>query len=104
MPKKKDDLVQDTLFALERLMKMFAMERMLYLLCSVVSFVLLLICLWSLIDTQQVQVPHLAAIFGASGMIAASAARVSYFLNRSFDLVASIIQHLVALEEGEDRG
>ncbi len=97
-------VVNQTLSALERLMKMFALERILYLVCSVVSFVLLIVCLWGLISTGQVSVPQLSMIFGATGLIAASAARVSYFLNKSFDLISSIIQHLIKMQKtGEDK-
>lgn len=78
-------------------MKMFALERILYLLCALVSFVLLLICLWGLIEANGISVPQLTMIFGATGLIAASAARVHYFLNKSFDLISSIIQHLIPL-------
>ena len=74
------------------------MERILYLVCSFVSFFLLLVSLWGLIDTGQVSVPQLAMVFGATGLIATSAARVSFFLNKSFDLISSIIQELVEIK------
>ncbi|MBB4098581.1 hypothetical protein [Sphingomonas kyeonggiensis] len=75
-------------------MRMFAIERILYLICAIVSFVLLIVCLVFLFQTRQISVPQLAMVFGASGLIAASAARVSFFLNKSFDLVSTIIQQL----------
>jgi len=90
----KEDLIERTLDALDRLMRMFAVERMLYLVCAIVSFALLLVCLVQLFQTKQISTPELAMVFGASGLIAASAARVSFFLNKSFDLVATIIQLL----------
>ncbi len=93
------DLVNRTLDALDRLMRMFAIERMLYLVCAIVSFVLLVVCLISLFQTKQISVPQLAMVFGSSGLIAASAARVSFFLNKSFDLVALIIQQLAGLDK-----
>jgi len=94
-----DDLVNRTLDALDRLMRMFAVERVLYLVCAIVSFVLLIVCLISLFQTKQISTPQLAMVFGASGLIAASAARVSFFLNKSFDLVAAIIQQLAGAEK-----
>lgn len=75
-------------------MRMFAIERILYLICAIVSFVLLIVCLVFLFQTKQISVPQLAMVFGASGLIAASAARVSFFLDKSFDLVSTIIQQL----------
>ena len=95
----KEDLVSRTLDALDRLMRMFAIERILYLVCAIVSFVLLIVCLISLFQTQQISTPQLAMVFGASGLIAASAARVSFFLNKSFDLVSAIIQQLASGEK-----
>lgn len=92
-----ESIVGDTLSALERLMRMFQLERLLYLVCAFVSFFLLLFCVWRLFTSGQVGPPELAMIFGATGLIATSAARVSYFLNKSFDLIASIIQELVAI-------
>ena len=95
---RRDDLIERTLSALDKLMKMFAFERILYLVCALVSFILLIICLINLVQHQQISVPQLAMIFGASGLIAASAARVSFFLNKSFDLVTKIIEQLAGLE------
>ena len=95
----QEDLVNRTLDALDRLMRMFAFERILYLVCAIVSFVLLIVCLINLFQTQQISIPQLAMVFGASGLIAASAARVSFFLNKSFDLVSSIIQQLAGMEK-----
>ena len=98
MPEQQD-LVNRTLDALDRLMRMFAFERILYLVCAIVSFILLIICLISWMQSQVISVPQLAMIFGASGLIAASAARVSFFLNKSFDLISSIIQQLASMEK-----
>ena len=96
---EREDLINHTLDALDRLMRMFAFERILYLVCALVSFVLLIVCLISLFQTKQISVPQLEMVFGASGLIAASAARVSFFLNKSFDLVSAIIQQLAGREK-----
>ena len=95
----REGLVQQTLDALDRLMRMFAVERILYLVCAFASFGLLILCLVQLWTTQQISWPQLAMVFGASGLIAASAARVSFFLNKSFDLVSCIIQQLAGLHQ-----
>ena len=95
---KKDDLIQRTLFALESLMRMFAVERMLYLICALVSFGLLIFVVVSLFLAGSIGTPQLMMIFGASGLIAASAARVSFFLNRSFDLIDTIIRQLATMQ------
>lgn len=94
----EDDLINRTLSALERLMRMFAVERILYLLCALLSFGLLIFVLVSLFLSGSLAVMHLVMIFGASGLIAASAARVSYFLNRSFNLIDMIIRQLASMD------
>lgn len=96
---RKDDLVNRTLDALERLMRMFAFERFLYLACTVVSFGVLMVCLISIIRTKSVSELELAGIFGATGIVAASAARVSFFLNKSFNLISAIIGQIAGLKE-----
>lgn len=98
MPQEQD-LVSRTLDALDRLMRMFAFERILYLVCAIVSFGLLIVFLVIWLRDQVITMPQLAMIFGASGLIAASAARVSFFLNKSFDLISAIIQQLAHLEK-----
>lgn len=90
-----EDIIGRTLDALERLMKMFAYERILYLLCAVISFVLLIFCVFSLFQADQITTLQLSMIFGSSSLIAISAARASYFLNKSFELISKIIQHIV---------
>ncbi|HEX8574590.1 MAG TPA: hypothetical protein VF759_17755 [Allosphingosinicella sp.] len=94
-----EDMIRRTLDALERLMRMFNVERIIYLLCALTSFALLLWCIWSLFDSNKITVPQLALVFGASGLIAASAARVSFFLNKSFDLISIIVQHLAGIDK-----
>lgn len=96
---RDNDLVNRTLDALERLMRMFAFERFLYLGCSVISFVVLIVCLVSMIRNGSISTLELAGIFGATGIVAASAARVSFFLNKSFNLISSIIGQLAGLQE-----
>ena len=95
---ENDDLIQRTLFALESLMRMFSLERMLYLFCALISFGLLLFVIASLFIAGSIGTPQLMMIFGASGLIAASAARVSFFLNRSFDLIDAIIRQLATMQ------
>ena len=65
------------------------------------SFILLIVCLISLFQPSRFPHPQLAMVFGASGLIAASAARVSFFLNKSFDLVSAIIKQLAGEEKEE---
>jgi hypothetical protein len=94
----ESDLINRTLDALDRLMKMFAFERILYLICAIVSFGLLITCLVLMYNSGAASVPQLALAFGSSGLIAASAARVSFFLNKAFDLISVIVQKIAHQE------
>jgi hypothetical protein len=96
---EQSDLINRTLDALDRLMRMFAFERVLYLVCAIASFVLLIVCLIVMYVKQEISVVQLSLVFGSSGLIAASAARVSFFLNKSFDLISLIIQQLAGREK-----
>lgn len=93
----RDDIIDRTLDALDRLMRMFALERMLYLICAFLSFIMLVLCLIWMLSTQAISLPQLGMIFGSTGLIAASAARVSFFLNRAFDLISIIVQQIAGI-------
>jgi hypothetical protein len=98
--KVDEDLINRTLDALERLMRMFAFERILYLICTASSFVLLAICIVSLIWTKKLDTPQLIGLFSATGIIGASAGRVSLFLNKAFDLISALVHHLAGITKG----
>lgn len=83
--------LQDTLDALDRLLKMFMVERYVYLALTVASFAILLIFGFQLATTRTASVEVLTAVFGGSGLIAASSARISWFFNRAFTLIEKLI-------------
>jgi len=80
-------------------MRMFAIERYLYLLSAFISFALLILVIYRQLTVEGVGVLDLTLIFGATGLIAASAARVSYFLNKSFDLISTILKRMAQGDE-----
>ncbi|MDX1391984.1 MAG: hypothetical protein R3241_06380 [Rheinheimera sp.] len=88
------ELVKTTLDALERLMKMFTLERYLYLTLTCFSFLLLIYAVVQLFQDTAVSVTILVSIFGGSGLIAVSAFRVVWFFNRSFSLIESLIRKM----------
>jgi hypothetical protein len=94
-----NELIDRTMDALERLMRMFAAERILYLICTTLSFVLLAVCIVSLISTRQLNTLQLTGLFSATGIIAASAGRVSFFLNKAFNLISSLVEHLAGMKD-----
>lgn len=84
--------LRETLDALDRLLKMFMVERYVYLALTVASFAILLIFAYQLATTRSASVEVLTAVFGGSGLIAASSARISWFFNRAFTLIEKLIQ------------
>lgn len=80
-------------------MRMFAYERVLYLICTAIAFVLLAVCVVSLLWTKQLSPLQLTGLFSATGIIGASAGRVSFFLNKAFNLISALIQHLAGIAE-----
>lgn len=79
-----------TMFALEKLMRMFVIERYLYLALSGISFVILLVFTFQLLNKGATEA-MMVTVFGGSGVVAASALRVTVFFNRAFSLVESVI-------------
>ncbi|WP_202842396.1 hypothetical protein [Luteimonas saliphila] len=90
--KRRRELVDTALGALERLMAMFKIERYVYLLLTMFAFLLLLYAAYMLITNKPGNTEVLVALFGSSGMIAMSSARIIYFFNRSFKLIEQLIE------------
>lgn len=88
------ELLEATLNALDRLLKMFMVERYLYLALTALSFGLLLYAGYLMISTKSLNTEVLVAVFGGSGLVAASSARISWFFNRAFSLVEDLIKRI----------
>jgi hypothetical protein len=88
------ELVKTTLDAMERLLRMFMLERFIYLALTVLSFGLLIYAIIQLFSDNQVTTTLLVSIFGGSGLIAVSSMRVVWFFNRAFSLIEGQIQKL----------
>ena len=87
----------ETLNAVERLLNLFRIERMVHLLIGVVSFGMLVYAI-VLLFKGGVTTQLLICLFGSSGLITVSSARITYFFNRAFKLVEVVIHKL--LESG----
>lgn len=92
------ELVEQTLDALERLMRMFQAERIVYLLCAAASFGLLLYAAWLMFSKGNVSAAEIGLIFGATGVTAACGGRIAYFLNKSFNLIEDILRKLSGVQ------
>lgn len=88
------EILNVSLDALERLLKMFVVERYVYLALTALSFVLLLYTAYLLVATQGPDKTILIAVFGSSGLVAASSARITWFFNKAFSLVEVLIKKL----------
>lgn len=88
------ELLEAALNALDRLLRMFMVERYVYLALTVLSFGLLLYAGYLLIVTQAANTEVLVAVFGGSGLVAASSARISWFFNRAFSLIEDLIKRI----------
>ena len=93
------EIVDRALDALDRLMRMFRLERFVYMICAIVSFLLLIYAAYIMFETKGVSVAELGLIFGATGLTTVSAGRITYFLNKSFNLIEAIVRKLSGLEE-----
>lgn len=88
------EILKITLDALERLLKMFSIERYLYIALTVFSFLLLLYGIFQVFEQNTVTTKMLVSIFGGSGLIAVSSFRVVWFFNRSFSLIEGLIERI----------
>lgn len=95
-PADKESITH-TLDALERLMRMFQAERIIYLMSAAASFVLLLYAAYLMFSSGSVTAGEIGLIFGATGVSAISGSRIAYFLNKSFNLIEDIVRNLTGV-------
>ena len=88
------ELLDAALNALDRLLNMFMVERYVYLALTALSFVLLVYAGYLMLTTNGANTEVLVAIFGGSGLVAASSARISWFFNRAFTLIEDLIKRI----------
>ena len=88
----KKELLTTSLDALDRLLKMFMVERYVYLVLTAFSFLLLIYAAYMLVTSESANTATLVAVFGSTGLIAASSARISWFFNRAFTLVEELVR------------
>jgi hypothetical protein len=96
------EMVAQTLDALERLMRMFQAERIVYLVSALASFVLLLYAAFLMFNSGGVSAAEIGLIFGATGVSAISGSRIAYFLNKAFNLIEDILRKLSGVAPRND--
>lgn len=90
---EKKEMLDAALDALDRLLKMFTVERYVYLALTGLAFLFLLYSAYLLITSNEIDTKMLVGIFGSSGLIAASSARISWFFNKAFVLIEELIRN-----------
>ena len=90
-------MLKETLDALDRLLNLFRIERVIHLIVGVVGFLMLLYSIGLLLLRSQsnLDTTLLLSLFGSSGLIAVSSARITYFFNKAFTLVEDVIRILI---------
>ena len=84
-----------TLTAMERLMKLFHWERILHLVVGIVAFLMLIASVTIYFINDSIDSTALLLVFGSSGLITVSAARITYFFNKGFVLVNDIVRAIL---------
>lgn len=90
---EKEGLNQ-ALSALDRLLRMFQAERILYLIVTVASFVMFMYGGIKVLTEKDVSVEKMTALLGGSGLATAASSRVTFFLNKAFGITEDIIRKL----------
>ena len=86
------------LHAIERLLRLFRFERWLHIIAGSLTLVLLIYVVIRMLHTSEaINVTALSALFGASGLVTVSIARITYFFNRGFNLIEEVIRRLLNL-------
>jgi hypothetical protein len=84
--------LNNTIRAIERLLALFRLERFIHLIIGILSFLMLVYAI-SLLVRDTKMTPELATtLFGSTGLITLSSARITYFFNKAFALIEEIIR------------
>jgi len=84
------DAVERALNSVERLMRMFMVERAIYLLGATASLALLAYATFLLVSSGDATREQLALLFGSGGLFAVSGVQVTFFLNRAFKILEQV--------------
>lgn len=86
------ELLDVALRALKDLLEIFRVERFVYLGVAIVSFGLLVYSFVGLVSEGRGTPTTMTMMLGGSGLATVAALRVSYFMNRGFALIESILR------------
>jgi hypothetical protein len=87
-----DPSITEKMNAIERLIQLFRMERLAYLIVTTLSLVMLLYCGGVLIFRAQASMETLAPLFGSSGLITYTANRLFRMWDQAVRIVGGLDQ------------
>lgn len=97
-------ILNATLDALTRLLNLFRFERIIHVVIGIVAFLMLLYAITLLFRSNGVDTTLLVTLFGSTGLITVSSARITYFFNKAFNLIEDIIRIMTGAKPmSEDR-
>ncbi len=92
------------LTALDRLLLMFKAERLIHMILAVAGFLMLVYAAIQLMTQPKgLDMTQMGLLFGSSGLITLSGARVTFFFTKSFGLIEEVTRALVGLKDKEDK-
>lgn len=103
MSSESRELLTETLNALERLLNLFKLERIIHLIIGILAFLMLLYAIVLLLRSNEVSTTLLGSLFGSAGLITISSARITYFFNKGFTLIEDIIHSLIQTGKSSGR-
>ena len=91
--------------AVDRLMQLFKAERIVHLVIAALAFVMLMVAVVQLMTKPSgLDITQLGLLFGSSGLVTLSGARVTFFFSKSFGLIEEVTRALVGLKAtGEEK-
>ncbi|WP_145923906.1 hypothetical protein [Pseudomonas citronellolis] len=92
MSAKDEQLFKACLDALERVLRIFQIERIVYLALTILSFLLLIYAIYLTFSEREISTQTLIAFYGSGGLITISSARITFFFNRAFNIVEDLIK------------
>ncbi|MES2445452.1 MAG: hypothetical protein V4574_21710 [Pseudomonadota bacterium] len=96
MSKPDYEILEQALSSLDRLLKMFQVERIIYLVGAGASLVLLTYAAFLMVRAGNVTPDQFALLFGSGGLFVIAGTQVTLFLRKAFDLIADLMRQLVA--------
>ena len=81
-----------TIRAIEKLLTVFRMERVIHLVIGILSFLMLVYAASLMVRDTKMSPELITTLFGSTGLITLSSVRITYFFNKAFALIEEIVR------------